>query len=510
MPVHKIRAQSNGLTPTPIPRLRTLNSIPSQTKQSTGPKLSGDATSLIASTTLHLLLLIVLVFFAEKSTRSGRGFSELSFAGGDSEPLVLTALSEMSVEESLDELSEANEIDVSSIAFSNLDVEIQSFHPEIKTNSNAVIRATEKVDRDAASTTGKHNGFVVLSAPVTAGRTGQKKAQLLKQYGGSAETEAAVDRGLAWLVRQQQSDGSWSFAGPYSNPAMFQDNPVSATSMALIAFQGAGNTHLTGQHKEVVSRGLKWLCMQQARDGSLGGDTPRHHGFYTHAQANIALCEAYGMSQEAWLKPHAERATRYTLNAQGPLGGWRYEYKGDSDTSVTGWCLMALVSARSASIEVPETSFKRIQAFLNSVAMDNGSKYSYVKGRPPTPSMTAEGLLCRMYLGWPRETKALNLGIKELSNNYLFNGTTGSFYYWYYGTQVMHHAGGKDWENWNNAMKPQLMAMQVASGNEVGSWSPAGARFDSVAGRLYSTCMALYCLEIYYRHLPIYDTPWRE
>ena len=124
--------------------------------------------------------------------------------------------------------------------------------------------------------------------------------------------------------------------------------------------------------------------------------------------------------------------------------------------------------------------------------------------------MTAEALLCRMYLGWPRETKALNLGIKGLSTNFPFNGTTGSYYYWYYGTQVMHHAGGKDWENWNDAMKPQLMAMQVANGDDMGSWGPAGARFDSIAGRLNSTCMALYCLEIYYRHLPIYDTPWRE
>ncbi|MCY2985085.1 MAG: terpene cyclase/mutase family protein [Planctomycetota bacterium] len=509
MPIHRTRAQPNGLLP--VPRILTPNSIPARPKQrQTGLRLSGDTKSLVLSAAVHLLLLIAMVFFVGKSPRSGRGFSELKFAEGDSEPLVLNTLGEMSVEDRFDETPQANESDLSSSAFANLDTQIQAFHPEAKPSGNVVMRASDMVDREVGPGSSKPAGFVVLSTPVTAGRTGQKKAQLLKQYGGSAETEAAVARGLAWLVKQQQSDGSWSFAGPYSNPAMFQDNPVSATAMALIAFQGSGNTHLSGQYQEVVARGLKWLCLQQARDGSLGGDTPRHHGFYTHAQANIALCEAYGMSQEAWLRPHAEKATRYTLNAQGPLGGWRYEYKGDSDTSVTGWCLMALVSARSASIEVPDTAFKRIQAFLNSVSLDNGSTYSYVRGRLPTPSMTAEALLCRMYLGWPRETKALNLGIKGLSTNFPFNGTTGSYYYWYYGTQVMHHAGGKDWENWNEAMKPQLMAMQVANGDDMGSWGPAGARFDSIAGRLYSTCMALYCLEIYYRHLPIYDTPWRE
>ena len=169
---------------------------------------------------------------------------------------------------------------------------------------------------------------------------------------------------------------------------------------------------------------------------------------------------------------------------------------------------MALMSARSASIEIPETALRRVGAFLNSVDSANGSRYSYKPNMPPTPAMTAEGLLCRMYLGWPRDSKALNLGIKELLANYLFRGPDRSYYYWYYATQVMHHAGGKDWEAWNEAMKPQLLTMQVKEGNETGSWDPADAMFDRVAGRLYATCMVLYCLEVYYRHMPIYESPW--
>ncbi len=196
------------------------------------------------------------------------------------------------------------------------------------------------------------------------------------------------------------------------------------------------------------------------------------------------------------------------FDASNAQGGWRYEYQGDSDTSVTGWCLMALMSARSASIEIPEATLRRVGAFLNSVDSANGSRYSYKPNMPPTPAMTAEGLLCRMYLGWPRDSKALNLGIKELSANYLFRGPDRSYYYWYYATQVMHHAGGKDWETWNEAMKPQLLTMQIKEGNETGSWDPADAMFDRVAGRLYATCMVLYCLEVYYRHMPIYESPW--
>jgi hypothetical protein len=41
-----------------------------------------------------------------------------------------------------------------------------------------------------------------------------------------------------------------------------------------------------------------------------------------------------------------------------------------------------------------------------------------------------------------------------------------------------------------------------------GSWEPAGAipdRWSAHAGRLYVTTMNLLNLEVYYRHLPIYE-----
>jgi len=104
--------------------------------------------------------------------------------------------------------------------------------------------------------------------------------------------------------------------------------------------------------------------------------------------------------------------------------------------------------------------------------------------KPIYKKSTAQSqLLCRMYLGWPRETKAINYGINELASKYPIRGSDRSHYYWYYATQVMHHAGGKEWEAWNQAMKPQLLASQVSAGNEAGDWDPAEALFDRVGGR---------------------------
>ena len=63
---------------------------------------------------------------------------------------------------------------------------------------------------------------------------------------------------------------------------------------------------------------------------------------------------------------------------------------------------------------------------------------------------------------------------------------------------------GEPWRKWNNVMKQVLPENQEQGGKERGSWSPRGDRHGSPGGRLYVTCLSIYMLEVYYRHLPIY------
>jgi hypothetical protein len=53
-------------------------------------------------------------------------------------------------------------------------------------------------------------------------------------------------------------------------------------------------------------------------------------------------------------------------------------------------------------------------------------------------------------------------------------------------------------------LREKLPAEQVKDGVERGSWNPQGDDWAS-AGRLYVTCLSVYMLEVYYRHLPIYQ-----
>jgi hypothetical protein len=85
-------------------------------------------------------------------------------------------------------------------------------------------------------------------------------------------------------------------------------------------------------------------------------------------------------------------------------------------------------------------------------------------------------------------------------------------YYWYYATQVMYHMGGDHWQAWNGRLHPLLVESQVRSGAMAGSWNPREPvpdRWGPHAGRLYVTTMNLLSLEVYYRHLPLYQDTLR-
>lgn len=344
---------------------------------------------------------------------------------------------------------------------------------------------------------------------------GMKKA-LLAAYGGSALTEACVQEGLKWLAKNQLKDGSWSLVGPYENGAS-SENREAATAMALLAFQGAGNTLEYGEYKGTVKRGWYYLRKQQDADGCFFREGAFGHRFYTHGQATIAVCELFAMTRDPSLrseyKEQAEKAVEYCVKTQSPAGGWKYTPNGPSDVSVTGWILMGLQSARMAGLEVPQKTLQGITKYLDRVAQNDGSRYPYEIGREATRSMTAEGLLCRQYLGWKRNNPALLAGVDWLSRpeNELSYTNGRDVYYWYYATQVMHHMEGEPWEKWNRSMCQAVPKAQVKKGTEAGSWDPFKPTQDEWAhegGRLFTTCLSIYMLEVYYRHLPLYSNPF--
>jgi len=366
---------------------------------------------------------------------------------------------------------------------------------------------------------GGETAFSAVDAPINGiadGRSAGSKKGLLGRFGGTATTEEAVRRALFWLKRQQAPTGAWSLLGPYKDGGAYE-NPVAATAMALLAFQGYGTTDRTGEFKDVVKKGWEALLKMQDQDGlfTSPGMGNHNHTFYSHGQALIAVCEMYAMSQAAdypdpkqreIFKDAAQRAINYAVKTQDPQkGGWRYLPGNDADTSVTGWLLVGLMSGKMAGLDVPESALQKVTAYLDAAQQEGGATYAYRPGYGGvTAAVSAEGLLMRMYLGWDKNDERLLNGVRKILG-FPMDKNEWKVYYWYYATQVCHHMEGEVWNEWNKIMRQLLPENQIRKGPEEGSWEPSLDEWGPQGGRLYMTCFCCYMLEVYYRHMPLYD-----
>jgi hypothetical protein len=346
------------------------------------------------------------------------------------------------------------------------------------------------------------------------GRTAENHQALVQHYGGSAQGESSVQGALDWLAANQHPDGRWDprrFGAGQETKTLGQDRggagddaDVGISALAILAFQGAGETHLKGKHSVTIQRGLEYLLRSQGPDGSLAGEARLFARMYCHGMGALALSEAYALTGDARLQPYIARALTYTLRTQDPSGGgWRYQPGDAGDMSQFGWQLMALKSAQLAGYPLPAQTRSGMIRFLNSCAA--GQQQGLASYRPhsaPSRTMTAEALTCRLFMELQRNDAAT-----EEAVNFLLQETpqTGemNLYYWYYGTLALFQLQGSAWEAWNAALQQRLLATQETTGELAGSWAPDRV-WGGYGGRVYSTALAAMCLEVYYRYLPLY------
>jgi hypothetical protein len=365
---------------------------------------------------------------------------------------------------------------------------------------------------------------VEMAAPLTS-RSQEMRKKLLREYGGTESSEAAVTAALQWLSRHQAPHGGWTFQhnvicnDSCGDPGQqsFWTSYNAATALGLLPFMGAGQTHVEGQFKEVVFRGLRFL-IQNADKGTVRGlpvlDLRDKNGtMYSHGLAAIALCEAYAMTGDPELAGPAQWALNFIALAQSNDGGWRYEFQQASggDTSVTGWMVMALKSGHMGHLVIPPTTITGAMLFLDKVASNSGAWYGYAAQEADlNHSCTAIGLLCRMYTGWDKTHPGIVSGVAAISSAGV---NRRDIYYDYYAAQLLRHYGGPEWDKFNTELRDWLVQTQSQRAGEKGSWyfrDSVPHRGPKEGGRLASTALATMILEVYYRHMPLYATSAAE
>ena len=383
--------------------------------------------------------------------------------------------------------------------------------------------------------------------------------------------DKAVRDGLVWLVRHQAADGSWSVTAlkDRCDPShhCFDDKAqlteyydVGTTGLALLCFLGAGFSNRSQQDLvdsiegkrykigDVVKNGLQWLVHKQNPDGSFSKDKSF---IYNESLATLALAEAYGLTQNRYWKEPAQKGVDFIMRAQRPspinptgLWGWRYgsrmeiedprkttgddNYKKelyDSDSSATGWAVMALKSAQISGLLVKKENMDGAFEFTKDCTAADGlvgyldakTAGSAVTGKNDhytyhTATMSALGMCIRIFTQHDPNDPFLDLAAKQVIKDLPTiskDKLSIDYYYWYYGSLALNQLDGPDsprksgkyWNTWNKAMVDALLPLQDHTDRACsnGGWITPD-RWAYTGGPLYTTAINVLTLEVYFRY----------
>lgn len=481
---------------------------------------SDGMASWLSSLVLHTLLLILLMLW--QLAPGHRGW-ELTFSQSDTGATAPAQLEQLLLsQEPQPDASAEDAVDTHTVELSNAAPVPLVEAPHLDLLSDLLINRSdagirEQLEAQLSSNSAAITGSALLQGLPSGGmapRTAASRAELGARYGASPESENAVELALAWLAEHQQRDGSWSFdltvdpcRGRCSHSRAAGDNATpatAATGLALLAFMGAGHTHHEGPYIEQVRRGLYYL-REAARPTQTGYDL-QAGSMYGHGIATLALTEAlaidrYFGKEDGDLRELAEGAVLFTLVAQHSGGGWRYVPGSPGDMTVSGWQILSLISARHADIKLRTTTLADARAFVMSLSAENAFAFGYTSQRPQ-PCTTAIGLCMLLYLG---QSPGYTPFMHALDGLAARGPSRTDLYHNYYATLALHNARHHAWEEWHIPLRDHLVRTQAQAGHERGSWHFKDVHGD-VGGRLYSTAMATLILEVYYRHLPLYQS----
>ncbi len=395
------------------------------------------------------------------------------------------------------------------------------------------------------------SGQTRRSATVTTregfGTRGAGKTAALGHYGGDAHTEDAVSRGLRWLAAHRDARGGWR-AGGYTRQCRHfvpcrgaggRDYDVGVTSMAVLAFLGAGHLpglderaiagarstrgFASGPYGPVVKAALDYLLREQATSGCFGMSGNNY--MYNHAITTFAMAEAYALTGDPRYGQSTVRAVQFSASSQQSGGGWDYTSRssGRDDLSITGWQVMALMSAQKAGIDVPSSTLSRLRDSIDRAITPEGIGIYANRGTDAGRrgiNMVAVGLLSRVLLHEPPDRRSM-LRAAELLNapHHVpdweklgrWDKHFQSYYYWYTASLALFlHSAGRDrerWDAWNYFLRKELLRLQSRRPHEEGSWRPEPNWIGVSGGRVYATAINVLTLETYYRYKPLAPNP---
>ncbi|MCH7992882.1 MAG: terpene cyclase/mutase family protein [Planctomycetes bacterium] len=308
------------------------------------------------------------------------------------------------------------------------------------------------------------------------------------------ETEAAIDRGLAYLAQVQDRQGSWS------NREGYGAYPVAMTALAHLALLMDGNTTTQGRYAPEVDRATRFLVASATPSGLIARVEAESRPMYGHGFTMLTLGQLYGMTEDVRRAEEIHHvlseAVQLTARAQSRLGGWIYtpDSRGD-EGSVTVTQVQGLRSCRNAGIAVPKSVIDGAMDYLKlSQNSDGGIRYTAAQSGRSRAPITAAAVCCWFNAGEydnPRARKALAFCKETIRPTFVPGGH--SFYAHLYFSQALYVSRDPYWDQYYPVRRDFLLANQAADGSWVG---------DRI-GDVYDTALALIFLQMPFNQLPI-------
>jgi hypothetical protein len=331
------------------------------------------------------------------------------------------------------------------------------------------------------------------------------------------QSEAALERGLAWLAQNQGPEGNW------------ESNDLGLVSMGALAFLSDGHLPGRGKYGQNVEKALNYV-LTHAKPTGLLNMADGHRDMYNHGLSTFVLGQAYGMTNDTRIGGVLERSLKLIANTQCHDGGWDYQasvQENGHDLSLAVMQAKALRSAVDSGFEVPpeviKLAIKDVREHYSSRGGQQNEneqqrepgQFTYTKGGGgPTVAMAAAGVVCLQEFGqyddWriAKNMEIIGAHVQQLNktpNRDGRPGLEGGAYAVYYVAQAMYQVGGSHWKNGYPLLRDHLVACQTRSPGDVhqdGCWHDTKF-LGGGPGDLYATAVSCFTLAIPNRYLPI-------
>lgn len=423
--------------------------------------------------------------------------------GGEEASVAPPAPAEVQTQTFAPTVPELNAPQLTTITTTNVSTpvfQVAAVAPQIKPVA-AASDSMSKALSDATKAMGKGIG-AGLPGSMSGRMGGSARRAAMMAKGGKDKSEQAVLKGLRWLVKNQNNDGSW---GTTNKPAM--------TGLALLAFLGHGELPNSPEFGATVEKAVNWLLENgKKNEGRMNmAKAFSQPGVYEHGIGTYALGEYYTMSKDERAVDLLKMAVKYIVEGQGPDGGWMYSFdKTQSDTSVSGWQIQALKAAHLSGLNIEGVHEAMDKAMLNlkRVRGKNGG-FGY---RTPQDrySLTGVGVLCT-YFWKQKKDEMVTDGMKFIIDKVKtdepikYGGPSADLYAWYYHTQAALMVGGSAWTTWNKLFQDEIVDAQSPDGSwpvHGGSKAHGPEKQPDGSGPVYRTTLCILMLEVYYRYMP--------